>query len=230
MYVEKPDGRSRKSAQTACWYILDTLTKLIAPICSFTAEQVSDHYQKDKKESIHLQTFPVLEKLWEALCDRPTKFLPGVKAYMGAYCQTEEMVALLQALSEKAVVWDLLKDLRSAVLKAIEAQREKQIMRHSLEAKVTVYFDLEGGKLAALSDLYNMLERADQEVIDFFKEFFIVSQFVIAENDHGLDYSGIDGFSLKVEKAEGDKCPRCWQWDVTEHEHKLCTRCQKILG
>jgi len=229
LYVEKSDGRSRRSAQTACWHLLDTLTKLIAPIFSFTAEQVSDLYQKDKKESIHLQNFSVLKGLWEGLCEKPTELLPGLKAQM-AYCETKDALDLLKAVIEKEKIWELLKDIRSAVLKAIEVQREKQIMKHSLEASVTVYFDLEEKRLAALNDFYDMLEKADQKVVDFFKEFFIISQFTIAENDLGLEYSGLEGLSLKVQKADGDKCPRCWQWDVTDHEHKLCKRCQKILG
>ena len=48
LYVEKSDGELRRSTQTACWYILDTLTRLMAPVMSFTAESVSDHYQQDK--------------------------------------------------------------------------------------------------------------------------------------------------------------------------------------
>jgi isoleucyl-tRNA synthetase len=49
LYVEKADGHARRSVQTACWHILDTLTRLMAPIFSFTAEQISDLYQKDRK-------------------------------------------------------------------------------------------------------------------------------------------------------------------------------------
>ena len=37
--------------------MLDTMTRLTAPIMSFTAEYVSDFYQKNKKDSIHLQSF-----------------------------------------------------------------------------------------------------------------------------------------------------------------------------
>ena len=29
LYTDQADGRERRSAQTVCWYILDTLTKLI---------------------------------------------------------------------------------------------------------------------------------------------------------------------------------------------------------
>ncbi|HZW61530.1 MAG TPA: isoleucine--tRNA ligase [Candidatus Babeliales bacterium] len=61
LYVEKSDGKARRSAQTACYHIVDGLTKMMAPVLSFTAEQVSDHYQKNKKHSIHLQHFADLE-------------------------------------------------------------------------------------------------------------------------------------------------------------------------
>ena len=46
---------------------LDTSTKLIAPILSITAEQLSDLYQKDKQESIHLSTFNALPNPWSIL-------------------------------------------------------------------------------------------------------------------------------------------------------------------
>jgi len=229
LYVEKPHGRLRRSAQTSCWYILDTLTRLIAPILSFTAEQVSDHYQKDKKESIHLQNFAPLELLWQKLCGNIQEDVGGARHVMRAYCETKEAINLLQTITVKEEIWDVLKDIRSAVLKAIEAQREKGVMRHSLEAGVTVYFDLDDKHLSKLHEFYDMLDKAGQDVDKFFKEFFIVSQFKIAESDADLEYSGLDGMSIHVKKASGDKCPRCWQWDVTEHEHLLCHRCESVL-
>jgi len=241
LYVEKADGRSRKSAQTACWHILDTITRLMAPILSFTAEQISDHYQKNKKESIHLQTFSSLTAIWELLCEKyGTKRFPLLPPHVLNYCKTHEVVELLKYINEEERKWEVLKDIRSAILKAIEVQREKQIMKHSLEANVTVYFDLEDvsseasakedERLSVLHDFYKMLDIAKQDVDDFFKEFLIVSQFKIATNEEGLERSGMDGLFVKVEKAKGEKCPRCWQWDSSDHEHGLCSRCQAILS
>ena len=68
LYVELPDGHERRSAQTVCWYHLDAITRLMAPVLSFTAELISDHYQKGKKESIHLQDFvdvPLAQAWWQ---------------------------------------------------------------------------------------------------------------------------------------------------------------------
>lgn len=63
LYVEQSNGHLRRSAQTVCWQILDTMTKLMAPVLSFTAEQIADHYQGKDHPSIHLQQFNDLEQL-----------------------------------------------------------------------------------------------------------------------------------------------------------------------
>lgn len=193
LYVEKADGHKRRSAQTVCWYILDTLTKLIAPILSFTAEQVSDLYQKNKQVSIHLQVFNHLEKIFP------------------------------QSLDEKT--WYVLMALRATVLKALEDIRAQGIIRHSLEAQVTFYMADDQLKL-----LYQALQKSGQSVEDFLKEYFIVSQCIIKNASDGLQESSeLKGLFLQVGKAAGRKCPRCWQWDNTDHDQGLCRRCQSIL-
>ena len=70
LYVEKAGGHARRSAQTACYYTLDTLTRLIAPILSFTAERISDQYQKNKSKSIHLLPFASLQPLFDWIANK----------------------------------------------------------------------------------------------------------------------------------------------------------------
>ncbi|MFN3534620.1 MAG: class I tRNA ligase family protein, partial [Desulfatiglandales bacterium] len=77
LYVSHPRSPKRKSSQTAIFHILNTLVRLMAPVISFTAEEIWDHMPiKNKKESIHLETFlpvdemlllPDLEERWERL-------------------------------------------------------------------------------------------------------------------------------------------------------------------
>jgi isoleucyl-tRNA synthetase len=40
LYTAGADSRARRSAQTALWHIVQTLTRLMAPILSFTAEEI----------------------------------------------------------------------------------------------------------------------------------------------------------------------------------------------
>ncbi len=65
LYVEKADSFERRSAQTVLYTILDGMTRLMAPILSFLSEELSDHYQKDKLDSIHLQDFRKNLDLWQ---------------------------------------------------------------------------------------------------------------------------------------------------------------------
>lgn len=230
LYVEQADGRLRRSAQTACWYILDTLTRAMAPILSFTAEQLSDHYQKNKKESIHLQEFAKLESIWHALAvkyesEYPFKDLAA--SYKGADDRPRAIIEEYLIRAQKEDAWSTLKDIRSAVLKGIEELREKGIIKHSLEASVTMSISPE---LQEAWELDKELKLANQSKVDFFKEFFIVSDVQFAESKDGLNQSSCLGLFLHVERAVGEKCPRCWRWEITQDPDHLCARCQGVLG
>ena len=62
------------------------------------------------------------------------------------------------------------------------------------------------------------------------KEFVIVSHVMLANAQGDLVQSEMPGIYIKVSKADGNKCPRCWQWDSTDHEYNLCSRCFKIVS
>ncbi|MCD6133808.1 MAG: isoleucine--tRNA ligase [Deltaproteobacteria bacterium] len=65
LYCEDMNSRKRRSAQTAMFEILHTLLLLIAPILSFTAEEAYSFINlKEKKESVHLESFPSLNDDW----------------------------------------------------------------------------------------------------------------------------------------------------------------------
>lgn len=228
LYVEKKDGLERRSAQTVCATILDTLTKLMAPILSFTAEQISDEYQKDKTDSIHLQQFPVLHNVWEQLSQRESLYhpLPSVDRFSPI---TTAKIDAIQARHAQEDVWEILKDIRSALLKAIEVQREKQIVKHSLEAKVTLFISPEAEFADKINKFFMNMNEKGESVESFLKEFLIVSQCIIQSDVSNLEATELKGLFARVEHADGVKCPRCWQWDITSDPDELCNRCQKIV-
>jgi isoleucyl-tRNA synthetase len=76
LYTFKTDSRERRSAQLALHNILISLTKMLAPILSFTAEEIWKHIPGEREESVFLADFPEvndefidrdLEKKWENL-------------------------------------------------------------------------------------------------------------------------------------------------------------------
>ena len=60
LYTLAPDSPARRSAQTALWRIAEALTRLIAPILSFTADEVWQHLPRleGRQPSVHLALFP----------------------------------------------------------------------------------------------------------------------------------------------------------------------------
>lgn len=232
LYCEKADGHVRRSAQTVLWHILDTLTRLIAPIMSFTAEQLSDYYQKNKMASIHLQHFSHLADVWQNLSHEVTAQAPAedlTPALVGHAYEATLKIFELDRTGELQKQWDILKEVRSALLKALEIQRENDLIKHSLDAKILVYLDSSMKGYSDLIAFFDSLKETGQTKEAFMKEFMIVSQFVFESAQHHLAETSYKGLYAWVEHADGTKCPRCWQWDITTDSDGLCNRCQSVL-
>ena len=225
LYCDAVSSHQRRSSQTALWYILDTLTRLIAPILSFTAEQIADHYQKDKKDSIHLQQFIAPEALKAFVYSNE----PPFHTPPGASLPLQSSLELDEAQKAYELQWQTLKDIRSVLLKALEEKREAGLIKHSLEAALTVYIHPEKPEFTTLDSLFNSIEKQGQTLEEFFKEFLIVSQFTKVTTQEGLNHSTDAGISLRVDHAQGVKCPRCWRWSESNHPHGLDKRCEVIV-
>ena len=68
MYTFAPTSKERRSAQTVLWQITEALVRLVAPILSFTADEVWEYLPKidGREESVHLALFPKLESIFSA--------------------------------------------------------------------------------------------------------------------------------------------------------------------
>ena len=223
LYVEKSNGFERRSAQTVCYYIVDTLTKLMAPILSVTAELISDCYQTDKKASIHLQDFENLNWVMNRLFNTELEGGPlHHKNRINTAMQQNDRVLEFQDL------WHTMRDVRGAVLKSLEELRGQGVIKHSLDAQVTLYIS-SYKDAAKIGTLFGMIH--NQTLEQFLKEYFIVSQVTIAT--HAGDMPQVaPGLFVTTSKADGGKCARCWQWekfDLYDQEQQLCMRCQKAL-
>lgn len=111
LYTEKEDSLARRSAQTVMIEILLTLTKMIAPILSFTAEEIWEHLPEELRDAES-----VLLTDW--------------------YTLKEEY--LNDEIEQK---WSNIQTLRKDVNKLLEKARqgEERIIGNSLDAKVQFY-------------------------------------------------------------------------------------------
>jgi len=117
LYISAPKSQARRSAQTAIWRIGEALVRLLAPILTFTAEEIWQYLPKleTREESVHLSQFPT-----------PVN-LVGIPAASEA--ERWETAAL-------RVNWANLRLIRDEVLKALEEARNAKLIGTSLEAKV----------------------------------------------------------------------------------------------
>ncbi len=117
-----------------------------------------------------------------------------------------------------AARWDRLLELRDGALKALEGARANEGLGSALNAKAIV---------SASDEFLSFLEpyRDDLPML------FIVSG-VEVESAPGGD--GDTPWTVRVERAEGEKCERCWMVlptvGVDANHPTLCRRCASILG
>lgn len=109
LYVEKKDSETRRAAQTVIYDILDNLTRLIAPILAFTADEIwqfMPHSKDDIRENVVFNAIPEAKEKVDA---------------------------------DYIAMWEKLHAVRDDVKKALELARTAKIIGASLEAEVTLY-------------------------------------------------------------------------------------------
>ncbi len=109
LYTSATKSQARRSAQTALHRLGEALVRLLAPILSFTMEEIWPHL--GHTGSVHTALFP-----------EPGDLTVGIHA----------------DASEKVATWTKLIEVRDPVLKSLETARQEKFIGGSLEAKVVL--------------------------------------------------------------------------------------------
>jgi isoleucyl-tRNA synthetase len=114
LYTAAPASRARRSAQTAIWRIGEALVRLLAPVMSFTSDEVWQYLPKlpGRPESVHLAQFAAAADLL------------GPGTALDDPSQRED--------------WTTLRAVRDDVLKALEEARNSKLIGGGLEAQVSI--------------------------------------------------------------------------------------------
>jgi len=114
LYISAPKSQARRSAQTAVWRIGEALVRLLAPIMSFTCEEIWQYLPRveGREESVHLAYFPSAVEI------------------------TSEGNSKSDAKSDDD--WNTLRSVRDDVLKALEEARNNKLIGTGLEAQVSI--------------------------------------------------------------------------------------------
>lgn len=122
-YTTAEDSVARRSAQTAIYHIIEALTRWLAPILSFTAEEIWAEIPGDREDSIFFVTwYESLQQL-----DKDDQLNKGF--------------------------WDSLIKVREGINNNLEGLRASKKIGSSLDAEVTIYCDENLlGKLSSIGD------------------------------------------------------------------------------
>jgi isoleucyl-tRNA synthetase len=109
--------------------------------------------------------------------------------------------------------WEKIWEIRSVVTKALEEARKQKLIGLSLDAQVHLYLP---------EKIYQFILPYETEL----KSIFIVSSVAIHPTKE-------DKIRAEVFHAEGNKCERCWNYDLSvgqnlEHP-KICSRCIEVI-
>ncbi|HUV69461.1 MAG TPA: isoleucine--tRNA ligase [Terracidiphilus sp.] len=120
MYTFAPTSHERRSAQSVLWQITEALVRLVAPILSFTADEVWEYLPavEGREASVHLALFPKPEEVF-----------------------SEDPAKLLQE-------WKQLFEVRDQALRVLEEARQNKIIGKALEAELDITAN--GDQLALL--------------------------------------------------------------------------------
>ncbi|MGA7568653.1 MAG: class I tRNA ligase family protein, partial [Terriglobales bacterium] len=134
LYISAAKSHGRRSAQTAIWRIGEALTRLLAPIMTFTCEEVWQYLPRieGRAESIHLATFPTMPEISGDPTDLTKPF----------DCPQQSD-------------WNTLRSVRDEVLKALEEARNAKLIGTGLEAQI---------HLTAPDALYALLKRHKEQL------------------------------------------------------------------
>jgi isoleucyl-tRNA synthetase len=115
LYTYAANSPGRRSAQTAVWRICEAMTRLLAPILTFTCEEVWGHLPKTPRrpDSVHLALFPDAGEV------------------LGRSSVPEDD-------QQQAQDWSTLLAVRELVMKALEEERNTKRIGKSLEAQLVI--------------------------------------------------------------------------------------------
>lgn len=209
-YTAKADSLARRSAQTAMYHVLEALTRWLAPIISYTADEIWQYLPGKRSESVFLETW------------------------------YEGLIPLDENSPMNRNFWQRLMDIRATVSKELEKSRAQGLIGSSLNAEVVLYYDYlvfhvlsDASKELNFFDVLKQLEKELHFILMTSRATAVNDyEYDCPEDAVQTDMQGV---RLKVYVSEHQKCVRCWHQcpDVGNDEThpELCNRCvENVAG
>ena len=219
LYSEAPESPRRRRVQTVLANMLEVLVRVLAPIISFTADEVWQAYPQGMRgagafgaASRDGAEAGANEARVESAPDAEEGDARPEFVFLAGWPDVINFTPALPADSHAQMqAFDACMEMRDAVTKALEDARGDGVVNKSQEAHVA---------LTLPQDMLNIADKFDACV---FEELFIVSS---------VEFACGEEMSAQISVAAGDKCPRCWnirELGGNAAYPDVCARCAEVL-
>ena len=204
LYVSGASEFRRRSCQTVLHLVVERLAGLIAPVLCHMAEDIWQNLP-----------YPVAER---------SVFELGWPTAAAAW-RRPELESPMAAILE----------LRALVNRQLEACRSAGSLGASLEAQVQLAL-ADGTDARALQVALTWLDGSAHPSVDNLADWLLVSALQIDGSAPAtvLSEAHQAGITVRVAKADGQKCERCWHYESDIGQHSahptLCGRCVAVLA
>ena len=206
LYISSANSFRRRSCQTVMSLVVERLAAMIAPVLCHMAEDIWQHLPYGVAEqSVFQRGWPKADAGWSSL--------------------SADSVAAIDSVVK----------LRALLNRQLEACRAEGALGASLEAAVQL--ELGSGELAdAITAALEQLAASPHPSVDNLADWLLVSQLQFSGTppDTVLAEVEEEGVTLRISRASGQKCERCWHYtdDIGSHnDHPtICSRCIEALS
>ena len=204
-YTMQANSLGRRSSQTAMYYIVEALALWIAPILSFTAEDLWKFMPENKMDA------------------QGNTSKREASVFLNTWYELPECYSDAASADTALTQWNQILEVRDAVYKELERLRADGVIGSALGSKVTIYCGRE---------IYDVLDAIKDELrfvlITSSAKIELVVDTPPSTSVHST-LSSNDEIWVMVTKAEEEKCTRCWHLREevgTDSTHpELCHRC-----
>ena len=182
--------------------------------CDFTKDILYVSAKGDRRrrqvQSVYWNCADALVKLWAPFLAFTAEEIWTHFSHLGANSVHYEEFPEVKEYAEAEILRDEIKrllEVRALVTKANEEARNEKLIASSQEAKILLTLPKEEKELV------------EKNLGAAVAQWLIVSQVELVEGET----------AVKVEKASGQKCPRCWNYDEHVDENGLCPRCHTVM-
>jgi isoleucyl-tRNA synthetase len=117
---------------------------------------------------------------------------------------------------EIKLLWDKILSVKNLFSLCVEKKRNSKEIKSGLEATVFIHLGSDYEIIKNKIDLSEILISADVHYVE--------------KCDDDFESDSDKNFFIKVELADGEKCPRCWKYFKNIEKSNLCKRCEKVIN